>query len=222
MPFPIDLSRRLDFIRNGILYILYIPFILFKPSDPKTLMQSRLQEADTRHHSNAELGSGGTLDVFPVRRESFLNGTARTAILVHNLGTATSVQLSFEHAVKFTPNGLEKFVALNALHQVIGLALILHDGTGLVRQDTDLLVSLLTGLALRTEAHDNGLGDHEGQLSLDVSGDALGVDDEAVGDVVETNQDGVCEEHGLGNIHATDRGVIKCTLHCIASQFIVW
>lgn len=181
------------------------------------MMQVRLQEADTMHHSDAELGSGGTPDVFPVRGESLFNGTARTAILVHNLGTATSVELSFEHAVKLPPDGLEKFVALNALHQVIGFALVLHDSTGLVRQNTDLLVSLLAGLALRTEAHDDGLGDHEGQLSLDVGGDALWVDDEAVGDIVEANQDGVCEEHGLGNIHATDRRVIKCTLHCIAS-----
>jgi hypothetical protein len=123
------------------------------------------------------------------------------------------LQLGIEHAIKLAPDGLEELGAPDAVDEIIRLALVLHDAAGLVRQNTDLLVGLLSGLSLRAQAHDDGLGDHERQLRLHVSGDTLGVDDQAVGDVVETNQDGVRQEEGFGDVDTADGGVVECAFH---------
>lgn len=96
-------------------------------------------------------------------------------------------------------HGLEVLGALDALEEVVGLALALDDGGGLVGEDANLLVGVLAAGAALDHLHDDVLGGDEGELLVEVGADDLGVDDEAVGDVVEGDGDGVaggCEYVG--------------------------
>lgn len=74
-------------------------------------------------------------------------------------------------------------------------------------------MSVLARLSNGAEAHDDGLGDHEGQFGLHMGGDALGVNDKTISDVVEADEDGVGKEESLGDVNAADGGVVEGALH---------
>lgn len=160
------------------------------------------------NYLDTKFGSGGALDVLAIRSQGLVHRPARATVLVNNIRAAAGIQLSLEHAVELAPDGLEEVVALDAVDEVVGLALVLDHGAGLVGEDADLLMGLLARLAQGAQAHDDALGDHEGQLGLDVGGNALGVNDEAVGDVVEANEDGISQQEGLGDVDAAHGRII--------------
>lgn len=113
---------------------------------------------------DVEFGRSGALDVVGIRRESLADGSARPAVLVYNLAAASGVQLCLEHPVQFAPNRLEELVGLDSLHQVVWLSFLLDDGAGLVAEDSDFLVSELSGDAGGTQPHDDLFCNHEGEL----------------------------------------------------------
>ena len=158
------------------------------------------------------------LNVLGIRRQRLAQHTVLTTELIHNLRAPPSVQTRIEHVVQIAPDRLEELGRANAINEVVLLTLVLDVGTGLVGQDTDLLVGFLARLALCYESHDDGFCDHEGEFFLDACVDALGVDDEAGGDVVEGEEDGVGEEEHLGDVDAADGAVVECTLHPLVGE----
>ena len=52
------------------------------------------------------------------------------------------------YLVEFLPDGFEVRIGSDPLDEVVGLPLLLDDRSGLVRQDPDLLVTLLTTPAM--------------------------------------------------------------------------
>lgn len=62
---------------------------------------------------------------------------------------------------------------------------------------------LLAGYTHCDEAHDDVLGDHEGELGHDVGVDLEGEDDEALCDVLEGDGDSVGEEEHLGDVNSS-------------------
>lgn len=80
--------------------------------------------------------------------------------LLDNLGRATDEAAGVGQAVDLGEDGLEEGRDLDALDQVVVLALLLDDGAGLVGEDADLLVGVLAGVALLDHGHDDVLGGH--------------------------------------------------------------
>lgn len=111
---------------------------------------------------DVKAGRGDAPDVVGIWRKSLANGSARPAVLLHNLAAASGIQLRFEHPVQLAPNRLEELVGLDSLHQVVRLSFLLDDGAGLVAQDSDFLVSVLSRDALGTQPHDDLFCNHEG------------------------------------------------------------
>lgn len=62
---------------------------------------------------------------------------------------------------------------------------------------------LLSGHAHCDEAHDDVLGDHEGELGHDVGVNLEGEDDETLCDVLQGDGDGVGEEEHLGDVDSS-------------------
>jgi len=85
--------------------------------------------------------------------------------LLDNLGRAADEAAGVGQAVDLGEDGLEERRDLDALDQVVVLALLLDDGAGLVGEHADLLVGVLAGVALLDHGHDDVLGCHlEGRL----------------------------------------------------------
>ena len=80
--------------------------------------------------------------------------------LLDNLGRAADEAAGVGQAVDLGEDGLEEGRDLDALDQVVVLALLLDDGAGLVGEDADLLVGVLAGVALLDHGHDDVLGGH--------------------------------------------------------------
>jgi hypothetical protein len=80
--------------------------------------------------------------------------------LLDNLGRAANEAAGVGEAVDLGENGLEERRDLDALDQVVVLALLLDHGAGLVGEDADLLVGVLAGIALLDHGHDDVLGCH--------------------------------------------------------------
>lgn len=134
------------------------------------------------------------------------------AVILHNPGRVANEQGRVNKTIDLAPDRLEELGLLDALEQVVLATLLLDDGASLVGQDADLLVGVLAGDAVLGELHEDGLGSHEGQLLVDAGADDLGVDDEAVSDVVEGEQDGVGQQEHLGDVHAADGAVVERAL----------
>ncbi len=62
------------------------------------------------------------------------------------------------------------------------------------------------------EFHDDVFRGHEGEFFLQLGSDHGGEDDEAVGDVVEEDEEGVGEEEHFGDVDAPDGAVVEGTL----------
>lgn len=62
------------------------------------------------------------------------------------------------------------------------------------------------------ELHDDVLRGHEGEFLVELRLDDGGEDDEAVGDVVESNEDGVAEQEHFWNVHSSDGGIVEGAL----------
>jgi hypothetical protein len=80
--------------------------------------------------------------------------------LLDNLGRAADEAAGVGQAVDLGEDRLEEGRDLDALDQVVVLALLLDDGAGLVGEDADLLVGVLAGVALLDHGHDDVLGGH--------------------------------------------------------------
>ena len=80
--------------------------------------------------------------------------------LLDNLGRAADEAAGVGQAVDLGEDRLEERSDLDALDQVVVLAFLLDHGTGLVREDADLLVGVLAGVALLDHGHDDVLGGH--------------------------------------------------------------
>ena len=61
--------------------------------------------------------------------------------------------------------------------------------------------------------HDEVLGGHEGQLLLDMPLNHLGVDHQALHDVLHGGENGVCSEEGLSQCDPSVGRVIQGPLH---------
>ena len=80
--------------------------------------------------------------------------------LLDDLRAATDEVARVGEGVDVGKDGLEERPDLDALDQVVVLALLLDDGAGLVGEDADLLVGVLAGVALLDHGHDDVLGGH--------------------------------------------------------------
>ena len=80
--------------------------------------------------------------------------------LLDDLRAATDEVARVGEGVDVGKDGLEERPDLDALDQVVVLAFLLDHGTGLVREDADLLVGVLAGVALLDHGHDDVLGGH--------------------------------------------------------------
>jgi hypothetical protein len=80
--------------------------------------------------------------------------------LLDNFRRATNEGAGVGEGVDLGKNRLEERPGLNALDQVIVLALLLDNGTGLVREHADLFVGVLAGETLLDHGHDDVLGGH--------------------------------------------------------------
>ena len=122
---------------------------------------------------------------------------------VHLLRGTSDESRRIHKRLQIGPDGLKVRILLNPLDQIVLSTLLLHNRTSLVREDTDVLMALLTITTLLDHGHDDVLGGHEGELLVDAALDDLGVDDEALGDVLEEGQEDVCGEEGLGQADTT-------------------
>lgn len=157
-----------------------------------------------------ELGSLDVLEGLGVRLEGGLDPLGDE--LVDLLGGTADKGRGVEEGVELSPDGLEVVVLLDALDEVVVAALLLDDGTGLVREDTDLLVALLAVTAGLDNGHDDVLGGHEGELLVDPAADNLGVDDETLGDVLHGREEDVGGEERLGEGDTAVGRVVEGTL----------
>jgi hypothetical protein len=80
--------------------------------------------------------------------------------LLDDFGRATNEGAGVGEGVDLSKDRLEERPGLNALDQVIVLALLLDNGTGLVREHADLFVGVLAGETLLDHGHDDVLGGH--------------------------------------------------------------
>lgn len=78
-----------------------------------------------------------------------------------------------------------------------------------MREYSELFVGFLSGYAFGDKGHNNVFGCHEGDFGHEAAVDDGGVDDEAVGDVVEDDEEGVGEEGLFGDVGAADGGVVE-------------
>jgi hypothetical protein len=112
-------------------------------------------------------------------------------------------RLGVQQVVQNLPDGLKPRVRSDPLDEVVLPALLLDHTRGLVGEDADALVGLLSvpGGRLCDERHDDVLGGHERQLLGDPRGDDLGVYDEALADILEGAQDDIGGEERFGEGH---------------------
>ena len=159
---------------------------------------------------NRELGS---LDVGKGSRvglESGLDPLGDKAVDL--LGGTADEGLGVEERVELGDNGGKVRLGLDALDEVVLAALLLDNSTGLVREDTDLLVALLAVAAGLDHGHDNVLGGHEGELLRDAAGNDLGVDDHTLADILEGGEEDVGGEERLGEGDAAVGRVVERAL----------
>jgi hypothetical protein len=89
--------------------------------------------------------------------ESLLDITVRAAELLDLLGSTTNEGGRVEQSVELSHDGLEEWCCTNTLDEVVVLAFKLDGSGGLVRKNTNFLVSILARDALLDESHDDVL-----------------------------------------------------------------
>lgn len=132
---------------------------------------------------HVQLRSHDPLQILRITFQSLLN-FGRDQLL-HNLRAPTSERAGIGERVEDRQHGLEKWRDLDAVEEVVIFALLLDHGPGLVGQDADFFVRVLTAVAALDHGHDDVFGRHEGEFAVHATGNDGGVDYEAGGDVVE-------------------------------------
>ena len=134
------------------------------------------------------------------------------------LGAAARKGFGGELGLDFLAGQAERGVSLDAGNHVVGLALLLDNGSGGHGVLTQTLVQLLTVTALLDGLHHDVLACHERQLGHDAGTDDLRVDDQPVGDVQQDVQDGVSSQEALGHRNALIGGVVqRAAQHLVAA-----
>jgi hypothetical protein len=111
---------------------------------------------------NSQLDSLRLPDVLLVGTQRSLDLAVLISAVPNDLLRAAADEvLGVQHAVDLGPDRLEELSVFDALDEVIREALLLDDIAGLVAQDADLLVRLLSADALGYEFHDDIFGRHE-------------------------------------------------------------
>ena len=88
----------------------------------------------------------------------------------------------------------------------------------LEREDPDPFVRLLPRHAPVNELHDDVFRRDERDFLLDLGPDHGGEDDEAVGDVVEEDEEGVGQEEHLRDVDPSDGAVVEGALEPLARK----
>lgn len=106
----------------------------------------------------------------------------------------------------------EETILFNPRDEVILRASRLHRLDRLTREDADALVGFLPRHARVHEFHDDVFRGHEREFLVQLGSDHGGEDDEAVGDVVEEDEEGVGEEEHFRDVDAPDGAVVEGAL----------
>ena len=144
---------------------------------------------------HSQLHTLGLCNLFLVRLQSGLHPFLDK--LVHLLRRTPNKRLGIQEVVQNPPYWLKVRVPFDPLDEVVLPALLLDHPRGLVGEDADAFVGFLsvTGGRLCDERHDDVLGCHKGQLLCDSRGDDLGVNDEALADILKGAQNDIgCEK----------------------------
>merc|ERR1719333_1490010 len=103
----------------------------------------------------------------------------------------TNEGAGIHQAVNPVVDGGEVLTLLDPLDEVIVTALALDHVPCLVTEDPDLFMALLPVAPRLHHLHDEVLGGHERKLLCDEALNHLGVDDQALGDILQGHHDGV-------------------------------
>jgi len=155
---------------------------------------------------NVQRGGGDVLQRLGVGLEGRVDPFREE--LVDLLGCSSDKGRRLEKGVKLGPNGLKVAVLSDPVDQVVLASLFLDNGTGLVRQDPDLLMTFLSISTLLDNGHDDVLGGHKGELLRYPTANDLRVDDHTLGDVLQNDEQGIGGKVCLGN-GDTSVGTVK-------------